>query len=74
MTDQTQNKKYLSLLLYVYLSKFNNINSIEFLAELIQLVNPDSSVGIATDYEIDGRGSIPGRVKKFFCSPQRPKR
>jgi hypothetical protein len=31
----------------------------------------DSSVGIATGYGLEGRGSIPGRVK-IFSSPQRP--
>jgi hypothetical protein len=30
------------------------------------------SVGIATGYEMDDRGSIPGRGKSFFSSPQRP--
>jgi hypothetical protein len=32
----------------------------------------NSSVGIETDYELDSRGSIPGRGKRFFSSPQRP--
>jgi hypothetical protein len=27
--------------------------------------NPDSSVGITTGYRLDGRGSIPGRGKRF---------
>jgi hypothetical protein len=31
-------------------------------------------VGNATSYELDGRGSIPGRAKRFFSSPQRPDR
>jgi hypothetical protein len=31
-----------------------------------------SSVGIATDCELDVRSSIPGRSKTFFSSPQRP--
>jgi hypothetical protein len=30
-----------------------------------------SSVGIATDYGLEGRGSIPGRVRRFSSSPQR---
>jgi hypothetical protein len=34
----------------------------------------DSSVGIATGYELDCRGSIPGRGKRFFSPPQRPDR
>jgi hypothetical protein len=29
-----------------------------------------SSVGIATDYRLDDRGSIPGRGRTFFCKPQ----
>jgi hypothetical protein len=28
------------------------------------------SVGIATSYELDGRGSIPGKGKRFFSTPQ----
>jgi hypothetical protein len=32
----------------------------------------NSSVGIATDYGLDGRGSIPGRGKRFLPIPQRP--
>jgi hypothetical protein len=32
----------------------------------------DSSVGIATGYEVDGRSSILGRGKRFFSTPQRP--
>jgi hypothetical protein len=34
----------------------------------------DSSVGIATDYELDGWYSIPGKRKIFFSSPRRPDR
>jgi hypothetical protein len=34
----------------------------------------DSSVGIATCYRLDGRGSVRGRGKRFFFSPQRPDR
>jgi hypothetical protein len=34
----------------------------------------DSSVGIATGYGVDDRGSITGRGKTFFCYPQRPDR
>jgi hypothetical protein len=30
----------------------------------------DSSVGIVTGYELDGRGSIPGRGMVFFYSVQ----
>jgi hypothetical protein len=29
----------------------------------------DSSVGIATSYGLDGRGSIPGTGKRFFSMP-----
>jgi hypothetical protein len=32
----------------------------------------NSSVGIATDYGLHVRGSITGRGKRFFSSPQRP--
>jgi hypothetical protein len=32
------------------------------------------SVGVATGYGLDGRGSIPGRSKRHFSSPQRPDR
>jgi hypothetical protein len=34
----------------------------------------DSSVRIATGYEVDGQVSIPGRDKLFFSSPQRSDR
>jgi hypothetical protein len=33
-----------------------------------------SSVGIATVYGLDGQGSIPGKGKEFFSSPQSPDR
>jgi hypothetical protein len=29
-----------------------------------------SSVGIATGYELEGRGYIPGRGKRYFCTTQ----
>jgi hypothetical protein len=31
-----------------------------------------NSVGIATGYGLDTRGSIPGKGKRFFSTPQRP--
>jgi hypothetical protein len=34
----------------------------------------DSSVGTAMGYGMDGWVSIPGRDKRFFCTPQRPDR
>jgi hypothetical protein len=34
----------------------------------------DSSVGIATDYGLDGRGSIYGSDKRFLSTPQRRER
>jgi hypothetical protein len=34
----------------------------------------DSSVDIMTGYELDGRGYIPGKDKRFFSSPQCPSR
>jgi hypothetical protein len=34
----------------------------------------DSSVGIATDYGVDGQGLIHGRGKKYFSSSQLPDR
>jgi hypothetical protein len=34
----------------------------------------DSSVGIATGYGLDGRGSISGKDKRFFYTSQRPDR
>jgi hypothetical protein len=34
----------------------------------------DISVGIATDYGLDGWGLIPGRGKKLFSTPQCPDR
>jgi hypothetical protein len=36
--------------------------------------NIRSSVGVATGYELDGWGSIRGRGKSFFFTPQRPDR
>jgi hypothetical protein len=38
----------------------------------VWLLNADISVGIAKGYGLDGRGSISGRGKKFFFTPQRP--
>jgi hypothetical protein len=35
---------------------------------------PGSSVGTVSDYELDGRGSIPDRDRGFFLSPLRPDR
>jgi hypothetical protein len=32
----------------------------------------DNSIGIATAYRLDGRGSILGREKRHFSSPQHP--
>jgi hypothetical protein len=34
----------------------------------------DNSVGIVTSYRLHGRGSIPGRAKRLFSSPQRSDR
>jgi hypothetical protein len=34
----------------------------------------DISVCVAMDYELDGRGSIHGRGKRFVYSPHRPHR
>jgi hypothetical protein len=34
----------------------------------------DSSVSIETGYGMDGKGSIPGRGRRFLCSQQRPDR
>jgi hypothetical protein len=34
----------------------------------------DISVGITTGYGLDSRGSIRGRIERFFSSPQRPDR
>jgi hypothetical protein len=31
-------------------------------------------IGIATDYRLDGLGSIPGKGKKLFCTTQAPHR
>jgi hypothetical protein len=36
--------------------------------------NQNNSVGIATWYKLDNRGSILDRVKRFLSSPQRPDR
>jgi hypothetical protein len=32
----------------------------------------DGLFGIATGFGLDGQGSLPGRSKKFFSTPQRP--
>jgi hypothetical protein len=34
-------------------------------------VSQDGLLGTATGYGLDGRGSIPGRSKRFFSIPQR---
>jgi hypothetical protein len=48
---------------YIYMSYY--VNKV---AEWSQ----DSSIGIVTDYKLDGRGSIPGRSKIFlFCMASR---
>jgi hypothetical protein len=36
--------------------------------------NQDNSVGIATGYGLDDRGSIPERGKRYFSTPHRPHR
>jgi hypothetical protein len=36
--------------------------------------NRDTSVDIVMAWELDGRGSIPGRGKGFFSTPHRPNR
>jgi hypothetical protein len=38
------------------------------------LLVQDTSVGTVMDYWLDGRGSIPGRGKRFFSTPQWPHR
>jgi hypothetical protein len=35
-------------------------------------ISRDNSVAITMDYELDGRGSIPGKDKRFFSSSQYP--
>jgi hypothetical protein len=47
----------------LYLQNYKNIYKTE---------SPDNSVGIAADYGLGGRGSIPSRGKNIFSSPQRP--
>jgi hypothetical protein len=37
-------------------------------------LNRDSSVGKATSYGLNGRGSIPGKDKRFLSSPEHPDR
>jgi hypothetical protein len=46
----------------------------ELASEIINLKSRDSSVGIATGYGMDDQGSIPGKGKRFFSSPQCPHR
>jgi hypothetical protein len=60
-------------------SSENSLNRITFLSptqknevkikNFIVLRSRDSSVGIATGYELDGWGSIPRKPKRFFYSP-----
>jgi hypothetical protein len=49
-----------------------NISSVVLLATSSFIL--DSSVGIGTGYGVDGRGSIPGKGKRFVSSPQCPDR
>jgi hypothetical protein len=42
------------------------------LTTVLRFRSQDSSVVTATSYGLDSRGSIPGRGKRFFCSPQHP--
>jgi len=44
----------------------------QFLCIIINLRGPGSSVGIATDYGLDGPGSIPGGNEIFRTCPYRP--
>jgi hypothetical protein len=46
----------------------------DFLLVKLKGRSRDSSVDIPTGYGLDGRGSIPGRGKRFFCTPQGPDR
>jgi hypothetical protein len=39
--------------------------------KLIDAFSIHSSVGIATGYDLEGPGSIPGRGNKFFSSPHK---
>jgi hypothetical protein len=52
----------------------NSLANIRSRVQVQNLRNRDSSVGIATCYDLAGRGSIPGRRKRFLSSPQRPDR
>jgi hypothetical protein len=51
----------------------HHLNIYVFCIIFVYTGSSDSSVGIATDYGLFGRGSIPSRGKRFFFSPQRPR-
>jgi hypothetical protein len=40
----------------------------------MHILSYSNRVGIATGYKLDGRGSIPGRGRRFMSSPQGPDR
>ena len=53
-------------------SVFPPISHPHFHSFIIDVMGPDSSVGIATRYGLDGPGSNPGGVEIFRTLPDRP--
>jgi len=51
-----------------YFSKFSFFNIAGFITVPYQVCGPGSSVGIATDYGLDGPGSNPGGDEIFHLS------
>jgi hypothetical protein len=50
-----------------------NPNTLLFI-EILLLVSAGITVGIATGYWLDGRGSFPGRDRRLFSTPHLPDR
>jgi hypothetical protein len=49
---------------------FSRLRSMSVVVAIVIVVKSrDSAVGIATNYGLDGRGSITGRGKRIFCTP-----
>jgi hypothetical protein len=67
---------------YFETPSFNAINEVsrpyktigKIIVLYILIREPESSIGITPGYELDGRGSIPGRGKRFVSTPPRPDR
>jgi len=56
--------------IYIYICMYNRIHIHVYMRACVCVYGPGSSVGIMTDYRLDGPGSNPGGVETF--RPSRP--